>query len=188
MGWDVFAWIATITMGYFNPPTPHGVGPLYPYAPLAFFDISIHPPRMGWDSHVRVHQSAAPQFQSTHPAWGGTAYVLLLAIHKRYFNPPTPHGVGPACPVKSEGAGRISIHPPRMGWDVRLRKADWKELNISIHPPRMGWDSGIDDLGQSFDISIHPPRMGWDNDFYANGKHVENFNPPTPHGVGLIVY
>ena len=36
---------------------------------------------------------------------------------------------------------RISIHPPREGWDFHLLVVDGV-CDISIHPPREGWDSG----------------------------------------------
>ena len=34
----------------------------------------------------------------------------------------------------------ISIHPPREGWDERLRLYRETGNTISIHPPREGWD------------------------------------------------
>ena len=39
-------------VGYinFNPPTPHGVGPLILQILWDWVKISIHPPRMGWDA------------------------------------------------------------------------------------------------------------------------------------------
>ena len=35
---------------------------------------------------------------------------------------------------------RISIHPPREGWDIGLGIQRGRS-SISIHPPREGWDS-----------------------------------------------
>ena len=35
-------------------------------------------------------------------------------------------------------------------------------LKISIHPPRVGWDEHPAIGGQTISISIHPPRVGWD--------------------------
>ena len=100
----------------FNPPTPCGVGlprsalglgveefqSTHPVRggtiDLRFFqrvwDISIHPPRAGWDAEC------------------------LYLLHKsRDFNPPTPCGVGPRPPAALLGRRSISIHPPRAGWD-----------------------------------------------------------------------
>ena len=83
--------------------------------------------------------------------------------------------------------GRISIHPPREGWDpantvgrsfsgifqsthpvrggtpVRLKRPYCMIVNeISIHPPREGWDSRGGYTTMWMHISIHPPREGWD--------------------------
>ena len=56
-------------------------------------------------------------FQSTHPVWGGTLEQILSVR-----------------PI------RISIHPPRVGWDA-IKIVDPEAPGIiSIHPPRVGWD------------------------------------------------
>ena len=79
---------------------------------------------------------------------------------------------------------RISIHPPREGWDrsiitvssahpsfqsthpvrggTEICAANTTDLAISIHPPREGWDAKKILLGGIANISIHPPREGWD--------------------------
>ena len=38
--------------------------------------ISIHPPRMGWDQCVGGRYPIPTKFQSTHPAWGGTCFWI----------------------------------------------------------------------------------------------------------------
>ena len=78
--------------------------------------ISIHPPREGWDRYRFMSPMFPPIFQSTHPVRGGT-YAPYADITQY-------------C---------ISIHPPREGWDIKAqgRPAD---RDISIHPPREGWD------------------------------------------------
>ena len=38
---------------------------------------------------------------------------------------------------------------------------------ISIHPPREGWDDQLDVAFTTPDISIHPPREGWDKYYRA---------------------
>ena len=55
----------------FNPPTPCGVGHRHHVSLPVLHGISIHPPRAGWDSSMRL--------------WRNTL---------RNFNPPTPCGVG----------------------------------------------------------------------------------------------
>ena len=104
--------------------------------------ISIHPPRVGWDIIYGLPYIINGQFQSTHPVWGGTASStrkspgrkIFQSTHpvwggttaqgyesplQLYFNPPTPCGVGRLWRVPQGPAGNISIHPPRVGWDVR---------------------------------------------------------------------
>ena len=128
----------------------------------AAIEISIHPPREGWDGLFAFQGSfPARPFQSTHPVRGGT-YFFFVPNRLVW----------------------ISIHPPREGWDTR--KSTHKETprtfqsthpvrggtvrclslpaapGISIHPPREGWDPLFPWRALLGDISIHPPREGWD--------------------------
>ena len=79
---------------------------------------------------------------------------------------------------------RISIHPPREGWDFLCNSNNtgivlfqsthpvrggtsnasisFPPKAISIHPPREGWDLLFRVCSRWQDISIHPPREGWD--------------------------
>ena len=93
VGWDLCGSGAAATKWYFNPPTPCGVG--------------------RWKLQSRTRK---PEFQSTHPVWGGTLEIT----------------------IKDTETG-ISIHPPRVGWDHNGRKI-LANADISIHPPRVGWD------------------------------------------------
>ena len=116
MGWDNSRSKRRVRNYHFNPPTPHGVGPSVPPQIWTKNDfnpptphgvgrsrmkdfgylvlISIHPPRMGWDGRCYSVYDLRIRFQSTHPAWGGTAGRIGYI-----------------------GFRWISIHPPRMGWD-----------------------------------------------------------------------
>ena len=119
-----------------------------------------------------------PLFQSTHPVWGGTKMANNSCL---WYT--------------------ISIHPPRVGWDVDAPTGGGEEW-ISIHPPRVGWDLSIppqEMLMPRFQsthpvwggtspccsgtdgcyISIHPPRVGWDI-FSAEGCGVPiiSIHPP----------
>ena len=109
-----------------------------------------------------------------------------MRLCSKDFNPPTPHGVGLRGLVRYRlELPRISIHPPRMGWDLQKGLQGATEKYISIHPPRMGWDGSTkpgEKRKKRFQsthpawggtrqvyqcrawrrISIHPPRMGWD--------------------------
>ena len=101
-------------------------------------------------------------FQSTHPVRGGTW------ISSRHTTP-----------------RRISIHPPRAGWD----EPDIPRLTtkkISIHPPRAGWDDKVAFWESESAISIHPPRAGWDQKGESIPLPLFYFSPPTPCGVGLL--
>ena len=126
MGWDRTVSTIFSVRNHFNPPTPHGGGRLSPPITSIIIEyllsgnISIHPPRMGWDEFsscpcagyilfqsthpawggTRFHFSTIsltvlPIFQSTHPAWGGTRLICRCLSIDKNFNPPTPHGVGP---------------------------------------------------------------------------------------------
>ena len=81
----------------------------------------------------------------------------------------------------SSHRNKISIHPPREGWDVGFQRRG-KRDNISIHPPREGWDGlGFMPCPCPVGISIHPPREGWDDRPVDGCRPIgRNFNPPTP--------
>ena len=102
----------------FNPPTPCGVGQCQLFSRPFPRWISIHPPRVGWDSVFCNHR-----------------HIVF-----KNFNPPTPCGVGQCRAFQTVQSHTISIHPPRVGWD-KDSLAMVLRLIISIHPPRVGWDS-----------------------------------------------
>ena len=103
---------------------------------------------------------------------------------------------------------RISIHPPRAGWDRECAKMSYRHQEfqsthpvrggtcfrivqavpkvISIHPPRAGWDQANSRQRPKRLISIHPPRAGWDQKNFCKMHMLQYFNPPTPCGVGLV--
>ena len=105
--------------------------------------ISIHAPRMGRDTlaatlaaGLRDFNPRAPHgarlqgvfpwscypdsFQSTRPAWGATPRRLRPPRQKEDFNPRAPHGARRVDGGAGRGAGRISIHAPRMGRDSKI--------------------------------------------------------------------
>ena len=59
-----------------------------------YASISIHPSRVGWDSHDKERRFA-----------------------HGYFNPPIPCGMGLVCKQSVFNIFVISIHPSRVGWD-----------------------------------------------------------------------
>ena len=145
----------------FNPPTPHGVGLWHALSCMQSSEISIHPPRMGWDSAdlkstaeptISIHpprmgwdlgqrrkHCPIPLFQSTHPAWGGTPSLFSAIL-----------------------CNSISIHPPRMGWDgIKVENGLIKDYFNPPTPHGVGRTVTLTVDGLKA-ISIHPPRMGWD--------------------------
>ena len=148
--------------------------------------ISIHPPRAGWDVAYLDWLQIANPFQSTHPVRGGTIRPARALPRFANFNPPTPCGVGQGGAHPAPRCIRISIHPPRAGWDdCDLSGCDLSDA-ISIHPPRAGWDFRRQ-RGRYQSISFqstHPVRGGTFVSFLCY-TIVNDFNPPTPCGVGL---
>ena len=111
----------------------------------------------------------------------------LFSLVNCYFNPPTPHGVGHCCFCHyHHSLSLISIHPPRMGWDI-----DWF-ANLpgriwNFNPPTphgVGLPSALEELYQTRFQSTHPAWGGTWGRLIGNGN-IPDFNPPTPHGVGL---
>ena len=102
-----------------------------------------------------------------------------------HFNPPTPHGVGPAIRAQQFGIlKKISIHPPRMGWDQMPSERCFLAKNFNPPTPHGVGQQVRISMHIYFQISIHPPRMGWDIAILHPLCGNKNFNPPTPHGVG----
>ena len=56
------------------------------------------------------------RFQSTHPVWGGTPTCISTSCKRRFQST---HPVWGGTPRRHRPSGnrRISIHPPRVGWD-----------------------------------------------------------------------
>ena len=111
-----------------------------------------------------MSKPARAKFQSTHPVRGGTAGWDIQMVIVPDFNPPTPCGVGPEGDPACCPTDRISIHPPRAGWDPDGAVVSRVRL-ISIHPPRAGWDTAQKVADMIVRISIHPPRAGWDGHY-----------------------
>ena len=103
-----------------------------------------------------------------------------------YFNPPTPCGVGQAALWGGDKDLSISIHPPRVGWDIAHHlRGDGAAIRFqSTHPVWGGTRLDCPRWGRGT-ISIHPPRVGWDGFGPMKPTNADNFNPPTPCGVGL---
>ena len=124
----------------FNPPTPCGVGLMHGSA--ASLDRNFNPPTpCGVGQAKMASNSRWDQFQSTHPVWGGTTRGGVVV-------PPL----------------SISIHPPRVGWDLCCFYPFYR--SVYFNPPT-------------------PCGVGLS--CTANHKIKQNFNPPTPCGVGPAI-
>ncbi len=148
--------------GYFNPPTPRGVGLRCDAFKIADFPFqSTHPLRGGTTA---TGHPPVPHRISIHPplaGWDDTYQMMPHSNH--YFNPPTPCGVGLS------------------SWN---KVKDFIEFQ-STHPLRGGTYSQLVHIC-TMPISIHPPLAGWDLYCFLGHCYREHFNPPTPCGVGPI--
>ncbi len=102
--------------------------------------ISIHPLRGEWDALPFWKRKKEWLFQSTHSVGSGTSHKRLRRICYRYFNPPTPWGVGPSM-LSARLSRRRNFNPPTpwgVGRNIYVLGLDF--LCISIHPLRGEWD------------------------------------------------
>ena len=118
---------------YFNPRSPHG------------------------ERHAVWRRSTrSSEFQSTLPAWGATPASADRAPLPSNFNPRSPHGERPPLCLafldflyfnprsphgerhrrrRSTGLPWISIHAPRMGSDIRLKRSRSIKYNFNPRSP-----------------------------------------------------
>ena len=135
-----YPWGCDRAQTHFNPRTPCGVRRRRAGGKASSIVISIHAPLAGCDCQARLCRTEGKKFQSTHPLRGATGAQAQSLYRPGNFNPRTPCGV------------RQGIHTPH---------------------------------DTDFPISIHAPLAGCDNSadvrFFGNGY----FNPRTPCGVRL---
>ena len=168
------------------------------HAPLRLFQSTL--PAWG-ATRTSFPAPAAVRFQSTLPAWGATtdsARSVLLAN----FNPRSPRGERPSTSFISCSPSRfqstlpawgattqqksalisrlISIHAPRVGSDLALRRVD-DRLDISIHAPRVGSDAVcLARVRETAVISIHAPRVGSDEKYLRQTGNKLKFQSTLP--------
>ena len=167
---------------HFNPPTSCGVGLCAPPFWVLDGEISIHPPRAGWDMKQSRAAFTSLEFQSTHPVRGGTNGKRCTA-GKRKFQSTHPVRGGTTFSIASNTGRNISIHPPRAGWDVTPDR-EWHRPYISIHPPRAGWDPARLQANTWSRYFNPPTPCGVGQYPERDSVSAVNFNPPTPCGVG----
>ena len=101
------------------------------------------------------------------------------------FNPPTPWGVGQPRRIKMANTFTISIHPLRGEWDGVKNNTAVGYLAISIHPLRGEWDARYPVENVSYFSFQSTHSVGSGTDTIGRRLHANDFNPPTPWGVGL---
>ena len=74
---------------------------------------------MGWDVHDLTANTTKSNFNPPTPYGVGQRFDVMDPTLTD-FNPPTPYGVGLDKQRRADRHFAISIHPPRMGWDVRF--------------------------------------------------------------------
>ena len=124
---------------YFNPRAPCGARPRIFLAIVNAFKISIHAPRVGRDIVAAIQLHTLPRFQSTRPVWGATTLAEALREKYDHFNPRAPCGARHGCRAVVILAHVISIHAPRVGRDLIIKRHKFGQ-RISIHAPRVGRD------------------------------------------------
>ena len=178
VGWDHGSGPWRLLHPHFNPPTPCGVGPYkvsadwllglfqstHPvWGGTVFHDffggdvnISIHPPRVGWDPN-RVLRLWLLHSISIHPPRVGWDYrVSLLFLHRFYFNPPTRCGVGRLGQFYYGGVKYFNPPTPcGVGLDPNIQELP-DTLFQSTHPVWGGTISGGSLLLPDIFQSTHP--------------------------------
>ena len=118
-GWDGNLCLTFRGTSYFNPPTPRGVG-RPPQEPSRYRSHFNPPTPRGVGRLLALCQRRFSQFQSTHPARGGTRQTGNKNSAILLFQSTHPARGGTTYPAQERQPDIISIHPPREGWDTPL--------------------------------------------------------------------
>ena len=183
-GWDISGEEQIEYRFKFQSTHPVRGGALFSILPTRLF-ISIHPPRAGWDAMSIMKQRGIDPFQSTHPVRGGTSSQNLVHFFVRYFNPPTPCGVGR--PLFHPANSPVYFNPPTP-CGVGLFVVLYKKFYSNFNPPTpcgVGPSIVLSALQPPAFQSTHPVRGGTNG--HSKMEKKKNFNPPTPCGVGRRV-
>ena len=149
----------------------HGNPPISIHPPRAGWDlsccgnsrcsnISIHPPRVGWDTLMIFAARRECPFQSTHPVWGGTPPAVRRSALPE-FQSTHPVWGGTVLDDCRLVQNHISIHPPRVGWDMSQEYASCP--NSHFNPPTpcgVGLFRALRERPEELFQSTHPVRGG----------------------------
>ena len=140
------------------------------------------------------------RFQSTHPAWGGTAVVYMphdhtvISIHpprvgwdkrarpsprwRRDFNPPTPRGVGLKRMLDNHHYIDFNPPTPRGVGRCMTRLRRWRRRFQSTHPAWGGTTGSSVKAGSKVFQSTHPAWGGTLDDRFARPRLAISIHPP----------
>ena len=144
---------------YFNPRSPHGERQQVEDPAMRTRDISIHAPRRGSDVQFSLYVSRSCYFNPRSPQ-GERHLSLLSTVISRYFNPRSPQGERPAIDANIVKTKAISIHAPRRGSDCG------QGLFYSIKS----------------DFNPRSPQGERRSDVYTKRPFMIDFNPRSPQG------
>ena len=189
--------------GHFNPRSPCGERPLVLDPQGYQRAISIHAPRVGSDSQVKVDFLGLLDFNPRSPCGerhsaGSRARALEeISIHaprvgsdfgdfgrareRRYFNPRSPCGERRSSRV-SRRDGAVFQPRPAVGGATRRGGPFSCPTGIQSTPPVGGATTRRPYLPYRYNISIHAPRVGSDYQIFTSQRRRRHFNPRSPCG------
>ena len=144
-----------------------------------FGNISIHAPREGSDRRKRRDGASTRYFNPRSPRRERPPFVVKPAYWHDHFNPRSPRRERLQDRRRGQRQGRISIHAPREGSDIKTADKV-AALVISIHAPREGSDMVYTSRSVLTEISIHAPREGSDFGWRSTPTRSRRFQSTLP--------
>ena len=100
------------------------------------------------------------------------------------FNPPSPCGEGPVLPGETIRDEKISIHPPRVGRDLRVSHRQVSKSNFNPPSPCGEGQARGKDVWPTLGFQSTLPVWGGTTSSSTARSITRNFNPPSPCGEG----
>ena len=148
--------------------------------------ISIHAPRTGSDSMIRIFPSSVRHFNPRSPH-GERRWNRQQRMEQRYFNPRSPHGERRHI-IQHSNAGDVYFNPRSPHGERRQHRyvmvSQWVEFQSTL--PARGATFKNLLLFRNVEISIHAPRTGSDPPRTRRRWARCYFNPRSPHGERLL--
>ena len=125
--------------------------------------ISIHAPIVGCDNEPWTSIHGQQIFQSTHPSWGATKQIIKQIINLK-FQSTHPSWGATKTTKEIDNLGKISIHAPIVGCDLRMPRRFWTASNFNPRTHRGVRHRILLVKGLYKQISIHAPIVGCDEE------------------------